>query len=119
MKRHQIAGLALACLGFGIFRPAWADVPDLSDIPDIPIHTISPAPPLSDRDKKQMVDEIKQGQDEAAEIAKSAKFIQDGPENDRVNQIGQKLASIVNSTQNSRRLRQRPCLSVYLAFSHY
>ncbi len=99
MKRFPLTALVLACLSFGCLRPVWADVPDLSDIPDIPVHTLSPAPPLSARDRKQMADEIKQGQDAAAEIAQSAKFITDGPENDRVNRIGQKLAQIADATQ--------------------
>jgi hypothetical protein len=63
------------------------------------IQTVSPPPPLSDRDKKQMADEIKQGQDAAADVAKEAKLVKDKAQNDRVNAIGQRLAAVANTTQ--------------------
>lgn len=103
MNRSFTKAIAAAGLGLslaGLFsRPVCADPPDLSDIPDIPVHTLSPAPPLSDRDKKQMVDEIKQGQDAAAEIAKTAKFDKDDADNERVNRIGQRLAAVADTTE--------------------
>ncbi len=97
--RHFIKAFAFAALGICLSHPVWADVPDLSDVPDTPIKTVSPAPALSARDRKQMADEIKQGQEAADEIAKSAKFIKDEAENDRVNAIGQKLAAVANTTE--------------------
>ncbi len=97
--RHHIKALAFAVLSICLSQPLRADVPDLSDIPDIPIHTVSPAPALSPRDRKQMADEIKQGQEAADEIAKSAKFIKDEADNDRVNAIGQKLAAVADTTE--------------------
>jgi hypothetical protein len=66
---------------------------------DISVKTVSPPPALTDRDKKQMADEIKQGQDAAAEVLKSAKLVKDKAENDRVDQIGQRLAAVVNTTE--------------------
>ena len=84
-----LAGLGL-CLG--ATGTARADT-------DIPVKTVSPPPALTDRDKKQMADEIKQGQDAAAEVAKSAKLVKDKAENDRVDQIGQRLATVVNTTE--------------------
>ncbi len=100
---HSTKAFVFAALGFVLgsllIRPIWADVPDLTDVPDIPIHTVSPAPVLSARDRKQMADEIKQGQEAADEIAKSAKFDKDEADNDRVNRIGQRLAAVVDVTQ--------------------
>ncbi|MGI4789117.1 MAG: M48 family metalloprotease [Janthinobacterium lividum] len=84
-----LAGLS-ACLSSGI--TALADN-------DIPINTVSPPPPLSARDQKQMADEIKQGQDAANDVVKSAKLVKDKAENDRVDGIGQRLAAIANTTQ--------------------
>ncbi len=97
--RHHIKALLLTALGISLSQPVWADVPDLSDVPDTPIQTVSPAPALSPRDRKQMADEIKQGQEAAAEIAKSAKLVKDEAENDRVNAIGQRLAAVSDTTQ--------------------
>lgn len=96
---------ALLCVGlsaglgpnFGLGRADAAT--DIADIPDIPIQTVSPAPPLTASDRKQMADEIKQGQDAAAEIAKSGKLLKDQAENDRVNRIGQRLAAVADTTQ--------------------
>ena len=65
---------------------------------DISIQTVSPPPALSAQDIKQMADEIKQGQDAVAEIAKSGKIIKDKDVNERVDRIGQRLAVVVNST---------------------
>jgi hypothetical protein len=98
-RRHQLGWLVLTGLGLCLSQTVRADIPDLTDVPDIPVRTVSPAPPLSERDKKQMVDEIKQGQEAAAEIAKSAKFVKDEAENDRVNRIGQRLAAVSDTTQ--------------------
>lgn len=98
-KRQYITAFAVAALGICLGQPVWADVPDLSDVPDTPVQTVSPAPALSARDRKQMADEIKQGQEAETEIAKSAKFIKDEAENDRVNAIGQRLAAVVDTTQ--------------------
>ncbi len=83
----------LALLGLG--RAALAD----ANPSTISIQTVSPPPPLSAQDRKQMADEIKQGQDAVAEIAKSGKIVKDGPLNDRVNRIGQRLAAIADSVQ--------------------
>ena len=58
----------------------------------------SPAAPLTERDKKQMADEVKQGQDGAAEVAKQLKLCKDKDLNERVDRIGQRLALVVNST---------------------
>lgn len=81
------AGLA-ACLA----RPALAG-------DSIGIQTVSPPPALSAQNIRQMADEIKQGQDAVAEIAKSGKIVKDKDVNDRVDKIGQRLAAVVNSTQ--------------------
>ena len=81
-----LALAALVCLGWG--RPASAG--DL---------TLTTPPLLAERDKQQMADEIKQGQDAAAEIAKQVKFSQDKTVTDRVDRIGQSLATVVNSTR--------------------
>ncbi len=61
-----------------------------------PVATYAPAP-LTERDKKQMADEVKQGQEAADEIAKALKLVKDKDQNDRVNQIGQRLAAVVNT----------------------
>ncbi len=53
---------ALACLALSL--PALA-------APDVGVQTSAPLP-LTDRDKKQMADEIKQGQDAADQIAKQS-----------------------------------------------
>jgi hypothetical protein len=98
-RRHQLGWLVFTGLGLCFSQVTRADIPDLTDVPDIPVHTVSPAPPLSERDKKQMVDEIKQGQEAATEIAKSAKFVKDEADNDRVNRIGQRLAAVSDTTQ--------------------
>ena len=58
----------------------------------------SPAAPLTDRDKKQMADEVKQGQDGAAEVAKQLKPAKDKDMQARVDAIGQRIALVVNST---------------------
>lgn len=97
--KHHVKAFAVAILGICLSQPSWADVPDLSDIPDTPVQTVSPAPPLSARDRKQMADEIKQGQEAAAEIAKTAKFDTNQADNDRVNRIGQRLAAVADVTQ--------------------
>jgi len=81
------AGLA-ACLA----RPALAG-------DSIGIQTVSPPPALSAQNIRQMADEIKQGQDAVAEIAKSGKIVKDKDVNDRVDKIGQRLAAVVNSIQ--------------------
>lgn len=93
MKLHAAALLAFfgLCLDHAVLA-------DVSGDP-ISIQTVSPPPVLSAQDRKQMADEIKQGQDALAEIAKSGKIVKDGPENDRVNRIGQRLAVIADSVQ--------------------
>ena len=58
----------------------------------------STAAPLTDRDKKQMADEVKQGQDGAAEVAKQLKPAKDKDMQARVDAIGQRIALVVNST---------------------
>ncbi len=89
MTKMKILGLAtLVCLS--LCWPALAS-------PTLSVQTTTP-PPLTERDKKQMADEIKQGQDAAAEIAKQAKLVSDKATNARVDSIGQRLALIVNST---------------------
>lgn len=55
--------------------------------------------PLSAKDLKQQAAEIKLGQDTAAEVAKTDKFVTDKTEVDRVNRIGQRLAAVANTTQ--------------------
>ena len=85
-----LAGLCLSGLYLG--HAALADN-------DISVQTVSPPPPLSAQDRKQMADEIKQGQDAVAEIAKSGKILKDKDMNDRVNRIGQRLAAVVDTTQ--------------------
>ena len=66
-------------------------------MPDPSIQTSAPAP-LSDKDQKQMADEVKQGEDAAKEIAKQLKLSTDSAVSDRVNKIGQRLATVVNAT---------------------
>ena len=98
MKLHSLkfrSAALLAFLGLCLGRAALAD----GDTHSISIQTVSPPPPLSAQDRRQMADEIKQGQDAVAEIAKSGKIVKDGPENDRVNRIGQRLAVIADSVQ--------------------
>ena len=105
MKRLLMGMLVFASLGLG--GMALADT-------DTSVITVSPPPALSDRDKKQMADEIKQGQDALAEIKKSqhapptgtpqdpgnsGQFVLDKAENARVNAIGQRLAAIANTTE--------------------
>ncbi len=97
--RHSIKLFAFAALSICLSQTGRADVPDLSDVPDTPVQTVSPAPPLSARDRQQMADEIKQGQEAAAEIAKTAKFDTNQADNDRVNRIGQQLAATADATQ--------------------
>lgn len=64
----------------------------------ISVQTVSP-PPLSVQDRTQMADEIKQGQDALAEIAKSGKIVKDKEQNERVDRIGQRLAAIADTVQ--------------------
>jgi len=59
--------------------------------------TMYPPAPLTARDKKQMADEVKQGQDAADQIAKQLKLVQDKAANERLDQIGQRLAAVVNT----------------------
>ncbi len=82
----------LALAGFCLGRPAAADS-------DIGIQTVSPPPVLSAQDRRQMADEIKQGQDALAEIAKSGKIVKDPDMNERVDRIGQRLAAVADTTQ--------------------
>ena len=83
----------LALAGLSLCRAAVADDQLIS------VQTVSPPPALSAQDRRQMADEIKQGQDAAAEIAKSGKIVKDEAENERVNRIGQRLAVIADSVQ--------------------
>lgn len=55
------------------------------------------APVLSSKDKHQMEEEQKQGQEVVAQVAKQMKFVTDKAELDRVNKIGQRLAVVANS----------------------
>jgi len=76
---------ALACLGWGI--PAMAG--DL---------TTTTPPPLSARDKAQAADESKQGADASSEVNKTVKLVKDKAIMDRVDAIGQKIATVANVT---------------------
>lgn len=96
MKRH----FALALLLLAMTAPAFASSA-------VSVQTSAPLP-LTQRDKKQMADEIKQGQDAAAEIAKQVAIDQAARKDkkepdpamlDRVNRIGQRLAGVVNVTR--------------------
>ena len=62
-------------------------------------HSVAMYPPtaLTARDKKQMADEVKQGQDAADEIAKQLKPVTDKSAAERLDKIGQRLAVVVNS----------------------
>lgn len=60
-----------------------------------PLHAA--APTLSSKDKHQMEDEQKQGQQVADQVAKQEKFVTDKAQIDRINQIGQRLAAVANS----------------------
>ncbi len=88
----------LAALALCLMLPC----PARAVTPAAPVSSISTAPaplPLSLRDQKQAADESKQGETDAAEIAKTAKFVTDKAVTDRVNSIGQKLAAVANTTQ--------------------
>lgn len=91
-RLRKTAVLVFACLAACLARPALAG-------DSIGIQTVSPPPALSAQNIRQMADEIKQGQDAVAEIAKSGKIVKDKDVNDRVDKIGQRLAAVVNSTQ--------------------
>ena len=54
-------------------------------------------PPLSAGDKKQAEDEAKQGAEASAEVNKAAKLVTDKAVLDRVNTIGQKIATVANT----------------------
>ncbi len=60
--------------------------------------TMTVAAPLSARDKVQAADEAKQGADASAEVNKAVKLVKDKAIVDRVDVIGQKLATIANTT---------------------
>ena len=53
-----------------------------------------PAAPLTARDKKQMADEVKQGQDAADQVAKQLKLADDKPTQTRIDQIGDRLSAV-------------------------
>jgi len=98
MKQHFT--LALAMITLGMATSAFASTA-------ISVQTSSPLP-LTDRDKKQMANEVKQGQDAASDIAKQVaaddaarkdKKEMDPALLDRVNRIGQRLALTVNTTR--------------------
>ena len=89
---RSAALLALLGLGVSVARPAQAG-------DSIGIETVTPAPPLSADDRRQMADEIKQGQDAAEEIAKSGKLLKDPALTARVEQIGRRLAAVADSTE--------------------
>lgn len=91
-RLRKAAALVFAGLTACLTRPALAG-------DSIGIQTVSPPPALSAQNIRQMADEIKQGQDAVAEIAKSGKIVKDKDVNDRVDKIGQRLAAVVNSTQ--------------------
>jgi len=55
-----------------------------------------PAAPLTARDKKQMADEVKQGQDAADQVAKQLKLEDDKTTQARMNQIGDRLSAVAN-----------------------
>ncbi len=81
MRTRAALGLVLMLVGLGL-------LPDLAQA----------APPvLSSKDKHQMEDEQKQGQEVATQVAKEAKFVTDKALLDRVNRIGQRLAAVANS----------------------
>ena len=91
-RLRKTAVLVFAGLAACLTRPALAG-------DSIGIQTVSPPPALSAQNIRQMADEIKQGQDAVAEIAKSGKIVKDKDVNDRVDKIGQRLAAVVNSIQ--------------------
>ena len=98
-KTASFALTALAAFSLlGGSRPAHADG-DSGAQDTIGIRTVSPPPVLSAQDRRQMADEIKQGQDALAEIAKSGKIVKDPAENERVSRIGQRLAAVADTTQ--------------------
>ncbi len=57
----------------------------------------SAVPVLSSKDKHQMENEQKQGQEVATQVAKTAKFVTDKASLDRVTRIGQQIAAVANS----------------------
>lgn len=69
----------------------------LSGAPIAPL-SLASSPALSAKDKRQADDESKQGEKAAAEIAKFVKFVTDKDKQSRVNTIGQRLATVANST---------------------
>ena len=91
-RLRKTASFALVGLAVCLARPTLAG-------DDIGVQTVSPPPALSAQDIKQMADEVKQGQDAVAEIAKSGKIVRDKDVNARVDRIGQRLAAVANSTQ--------------------
>jgi len=56
-----------------------------------------PAAALTARDKKQMADEVKQGEDAAAEVAKQLKLVDDKAALARLNAVGNRLAAVANT----------------------
>jgi hypothetical protein len=58
----------------------------------------SPAPPLSAKDKQQCVEEEKEGAEGAKEVAQQMKMLTDPAILKRVNDIGQKLAAVADTT---------------------
>ena len=95
MKRllHLFTLAACACVACGSPRQASATPAQWGASP---VSVYAPAP-LTARDKKQMEDEIKQGQDAADQIAKQMKLVKDKAEDDRVERVGQRLAAVVNT----------------------
>lgn len=89
MKRFLQAATVGLGLGFGFFGGHTARAEDTS------IQTSAPSA-LSNSDKKQMADEVKQGEDASKEIAKQLKLSSDKAATERVDRIGQRLAAVVN-----------------------
>ncbi|MGO8673482.1 MAG: M48 family metalloprotease [Capsulimonadaceae bacterium] len=64
-----------------------------------PCRAQTPAPPLSDKDRRQMEVEQRDGATQAAALAKTLKFSTDKALVDRVNRVGQRLAAVANTLQ--------------------
>ena len=91
MNIKPLLTASLACLTLGVSARA-ADLTGPGDL------AMTTPPLLSARDKAQAADESKQGADASAQVNKTVKMVKDKAVLDRVNDIGQKLAAIANTT---------------------